>query len=126
VIVVRENGLQIDVWCTSDEDGNPFFHPDEPRQSLDHISWAWVEDLWVMLEIPPGVDDKLAWLLRNGLVPGQLFLVRIRRPRYYQDYFGEWGVDYGDWEILERAPVEDAGEIWCDRFEFKQVKGLWR
>ncbi len=54
------------------------------------------------------------WAIRNGIAPGQEFIVRVERPTYERDYYGESDVDYGDWEIVGREPMTDdrAGRLW--------------
>jgi len=68
-----------------------------------------------MLDI--GVDHE-RWALREGVAPGQPFLIRIEPPRYYQDYWGECDVEY-EWELLDKKPYTDAMalEAWLAWFK---------
>lgn len=52
------------------------------------------------------------WMLREGIAPGQEFLVRIPRPTYTRDYWGEHDVEYGDVEITWRQPTARPDLLW--------------
>ena len=53
------------------------------------------------LGFPPVLD----WALREGLSPGQPFLVYVQKPVWFQDYYGECDVEIDAW-IVRKLPAE--------------------
>lgn len=64
------------------------------------------------------IDSSILWMLHNGIAPGQKFVVRIEQPTYIRDYWGEYDVEYGDWDIVWREPLSDnlAWRAWVGAF----------
>lgn len=64
------------------------------------------------------VHDREKFALEHGLCPGQSFTIIVWPPEYYQDYWGEWDVDY-QWELWGATPLpmEVHLERWLEWFE---------
>lgn len=81
-----------------------------------------------MLECLMGCEGKWPeWMLREGIAPGQQFVIRVSEPSYTKDCWGEYDVDYGDWEIVQRQPLPDgvAGMLWFAWFrdiEYRRIE----
>lgn len=76
-------------------------------------NWLDFELSEIGIDCVMDVHDWPTWALNNGLRCDQTFSVRMWRPEYHQDYFGEWDVDY-EWEMLGVAscPQSDALAFW--------------
>lgn len=96
--------------------GSTVFRPlyDDDVDVLEGTRWAWLSfelgenGVECLLDAD---EDRLAWLLQQGLAPGQPFRVRILPPVYTRDYWGEYDCQLGDWVILERAPWTAAEHL---------------
>lgn len=49
--------------------------------------------------------EEARFLIEEGIAPGQPFKVRFEIFRVFRDYWGEDGIDYQDWELLEKKPM---------------------
>lgn len=59
------------------------------------------------------VLDWPTWALNHGLCADQTFYIRVWKPEYHQDYWGEWDVDY-QWEFVSAEPetIDKALRAW--------------
>lgn len=62
-----------------------------------------------------GWEGWPAWMLEHGIAPTQLFRLRIQPPQYDCDYWGEWDVEYGDYEVVWREHMsnERSAALWA-------------
>jgi hypothetical protein len=63
-------------------------------------------------------NEPLEWAERENIYPYQPFLVHIHKPRYYQDYCGEWDAEY-HYDIVYRGPVNPDYAAWA-------FEDMWR
>jgi hypothetical protein len=69
------------------------------------------------------------WMLREGIAPRQEFLVRVERPCYTKDYWGEHDIDYGDATVVWRKPLPDGVDgmlwfAWIRDVDWQKVEGF--
>lgn len=112
------------VWIKVVFDGGMDDDPALLESWPEHCGWLDYEMECRGLQALIGDDDGTfwwEWMLHNGIAPGQEFWVKVQRVSYTTDYWGEHGVDYGDWEITAREPMPEdrAGRLW-----FAWVKDL--
>lgn len=110
----------------------------DPAEDLNFVEDEYTFDIgerpgWLDVEIAEngmGWDDilgvavtggwpnrEIRWLLKEGIAPGQPFLVEMGRPHYYKTggYCGpeEWGVDYdADVMQLTKWPTARVLKAW--------------
>jgi hypothetical protein len=100
---------QVDTFVevTLDEDFNWDFGevPDWLDYELCEVGFGCVFD----------VHDREKFALENGLCIGQTFVVVVCPPRYSQDYWGEWDVDY-EWMMwcVMPLPPEEHLKTWTE------------
>ena len=106
--------------------------PEDPRSNPSHIYVRFVfedyfDDEPAILDITPDAQwfefedyslaDLLAveqtaeymwidWMFRKGIAPGQEFVMRIGRPEYYQDYWGECDLEFGEATLISKQTME--------------------
>jgi hypothetical protein len=56
--------------------------------------------------------DPVQFALENGLCIGQEFTLVVWKPDYYQDYWGEWDVEY-QWLLWGITPVDPNQHLEC-------------
>jgi hypothetical protein len=112
------NSKEAYVWLciTSLEDGPEPDHTEEFGAKPDWFdgTWTWEEMLLATAsqsDFTNPASAYAAWLCRNGLAPGQSFLVRIS-PSVSRDYWtGETDV-YWNSDVVARVPIEDLISAW--------------
>lgn len=92
--------------------------------------WEWVRESWESalfgttrsprlkvgnLEFSLSYED---WALREGIAPDQSFIVRMHRPTYHKDYYGEVDCDF-DIEVIHIEPLEPKEVLrrWEEHFD---------
>jgi hypothetical protein len=98
--------------CCLDDDLNLHFDDEIPN-------WLDFEMSEVGIECVMDIHDWVTWALQNGLCSQQGFTIRMWRPEYHQDYWGECDVDY-TWEMLGIEEVDPAESLrfwqsWMER-----------
>ena len=78
--------------CYLNEDLGMEFDDDVPN-------WLDFELSEVGIDCVMDVHDWPTWALNNGICCNQAFTIRVWKPAYSRDYFGEYDVDY-EWELL--------------------------
>lgn len=99
--------------------------PPEVEDILNRFEWFETElsDSGIFALLDDGESTNWTdWKLRQGIAPGQSFKVVIHPPAYRQDYWGEWDILYGDWEITWREPLSDdiVWRAWLGSFASHQ------
>lgn len=98
--------------------------PDEVVGWIEDEDHSW-EDL---LDAPsmPRDTNWVRWMLEQGIAPGQAFTVRVERPEYHRDYWGEYDVDYGATEVVRREPLDElqASILWMGAWGDSRVSDL--
>jgi len=91
-------------------------------------SWDYsLNSQWLYDKGPDGIEYNVKWqdwALREGIAPGQAFWLRMSRPTYSRDYWGEVDCDY-DLEIIHIVPMpmHEAAKRW---YEFFDEQKKWR
>ena len=109
------------VYHLWDDDEKGFYtgmHPDEDAETVGDIP-DWLEyerEAIGWTDLVAGVSNRslLEWGLREGIAPGQPFLVRFGKPTYYEintPDAHEWDVEH-DIEIVLVEPISDAKACW--------------
>lgn len=119
----RQEGGDRYVWLEADPCGDCCIGP--AGDVADDQTAAEARHDWLAFELDAvGWDglldvnhDAATWLLREGLAPGQPFLVWLR-PHYSRDYWGEHDLDV-EWDVVartHRSPEEAAAawQAWID------------
>lgn len=55
-------------------------------------------------------DDWMPFMLREGIAPGQAFLIEIA-PKWWTDYWGEHDVDWNT-KVVAKGPCADPAAAW--------------
>ena len=88
----------------------PPLWPEYPETWVDYVvnEGGWADALYIEDASGDGARD---WLLRQGIAPGQPFLVRFFgfRPAT-PDYWGEYDGEDWSYEILARGPAPEDGD----------------
>lgn len=99
-----------DVWCVLDEDYDiQRLHGEEPvpTHSVEHELANMGFDSYFPDRYDSASKGYVTWALQKGLTIGQPFLVRFHKPRYWQDYWGEWDAEtFAEIVHIDPWPVE--------------------